>query len=146
MATVRKSVLVPHDNATMFHLVDRVEDYPVFLPWCGGSEVLQRDAASTTARVEIDFHGVRQSFTTRNRKEGLEWMHIKLVEGPFRALSGHWHFLPLTDHACRVELALDYSFGGSVLETLVGPVFDQIANSLVERFVARAEALHPQLR
>lgn len=142
MPNVRKSVLVPFDSATLFHLVDRVEDYPEFLPWCGGSEVLQRDDAATKARIDIDFRGVRQSFTTLNRKEGIEWMHIELVEGPFRALSGHWHFAPLADDACRVELSLDYSFAGAMLEKLIGPVFEYIANSLLERFVARAEALH----
>ena len=107
MAKVRKSVLVPFDSATMFHLVDAVEDYPAFLPWCNGSEVLKRDANATEARIDIDFRGVRQSFTTRNRKEGIEWMRLELVEGPFRALSGHWHFTPLADDACRVELALE---------------------------------------
>ena len=142
MANVRKSVLVPFDSAAMFHLVDRVEDYPAFLPWCGGSEVLLRDDATTKARIDIDFRGVRQSFTTLNRKEGNEWIYLELVEGPFKALSGHWHFTPLSDDACRVELALQYAFAGAMMGTLIGPVFDYIADSLIERFVARAEALH----
>jgi len=142
MANVRKSVLVPFDSATMFHLVDGVEDYPLFLPWCGGSEVLLRDDSATQARIDIDFRGVRQSFTTLNRKEGLEWMRIELVEGPFKALSGHWHFSPLGEDACRVELALEYAFAGVMFEKLIGPVFDYIADSLIERFVARAEVLH----
>lgn len=143
MANVRKSVLVPFDSATMFHLVDAVEDYPAFLPWCRGSEVLARDESITEARIDIDFRGVRQSFTTRNRKDGIEWMRIELVEGPFRALSGHWHFTALADDACRVELALEYAFAGALLEKMIGPVFDYIADSLIDRFVARAEQLGP---
>ena len=39
MARVQKSVLVGHTPERMFELVDRVEDYPAFLPWCGGTEL-----------------------------------------------------------------------------------------------------------
>jgi ribosome-associated toxin RatA of RatAB toxin-antitoxin module len=141
MANVRKSVLVPQSSTTLFELVDRVEDYPQFLPWCSSGAVLSRDDQHTKARIDIDFRGVRQSFTTLNRKEGKEWMRLELVEGPFRALSGHWRFTPLSEEACRVELALEYSFANPVLEGLIGPVFDYIADSLIERFVARAEAV-----
>ena len=68
MPSVRRSVLVAHSAGAMFDLVDRVEDYPQFLPWCGGSEVLARDERITRARVDIDFRGLRQSFTTENLK------------------------------------------------------------------------------
>jgi ribosome-associated toxin RatA of RatAB toxin-antitoxin module len=146
MANVSKSVLVPQSRATLFDLVDRVEDYPQFLPWCGGATVLSRDEMHTKARIDIDFRGVRQSFTTLNRKEGLEWMRLELVEGPFRALSGHWRFTPLSESACRVELALEYSFANPMLEKLIGPVFDYIVDSLIDRFVARAEALEFKTR
>src|SRR5689334_4482360 len=36
MTRVKKSVLVPYSAAAMFDLVDRVELYPQFLPWCAG--------------------------------------------------------------------------------------------------------------
>ena len=56
-------VLVGHSAARMFELVDRVEDYPQFLPWCSGSTVEARDAAVTRATVHISFHGVKTSFS-----------------------------------------------------------------------------------
>ena len=36
MALVEKTVLVPHTAEQMFKLVDEVEEYPQFMPWCGG--------------------------------------------------------------------------------------------------------------
>ncbi len=146
MPKVARSVLVPHPAAAMFGLVDAVEHYPEFLPWCSGSAVLQRDAQLTVARIDIDYLGLRQSFTTANEKQGGEWMHLKLREGPFQSLSGYWHFTALSDSACKVELALDYSFANALLETTLGPVFATITETMVERFTERAERVLSEAR
>jgi ribosome-associated toxin RatA of RatAB toxin-antitoxin module len=140
MAKVEKTVLIEHAAAAMFALVDQVEDYPQFLPWCGGTQLIERTRDITLATIEIDYHGVRQRFTTLNRKQSPEWMHIELKEGPFRHLTGHWHFKALADTACKVELLLEYEFSSKMLEKVVGPVFGYIAGTLVEAFVARAES------
>ena len=36
----------------------------------------------------------------------------------------------------------NYVFSNKVLEKLIGPVFDHIANTFIDRFVERAESLH----
>ena len=127
MPLVKKSALVPHAAAEMFALVDDVERYPQFLPWCGATKLLMRDAFTTVAMLEINFHGIRQSFTTANTKVGTESMQISLTEGPFKALEGVWQFTRLESAACKVSLRLDYSFANAVLESAVGPVFGMIA-------------------
>lgn len=141
MPQVARSVLVPYSAAAMFGLVDEVERYPEFLPWCGSSAVLERSEAITVARIDIDYLGVRQSFTTANAKEGGEWMRLSLREGPFRSLGGHWHFIALAESACKVELAMDYAFANPLLEKAVGPVFNGIAETMIDRFTQRAEQL-----
>lgn len=142
MAVVEKSVLVGHPAAEMFELVDAIEAYPQFLPWCAGAEVSHRDAERTRATLHINYRGVRQSFTTENRKEALRQISVDLVEGPFRALDGEWEFKALGDTACRVDFRLHYEFSSGLLEMLVGPVFSYIANTMVDAFVRRADELH----
>ena len=144
MPKVVKSVLVPHSVEMMFDLVDAVERYPEFLPWCGGTKVLMRDATQTIATINIRYAGVSQAFTTVNTREQYEWMHLSLRDGPFKQLQGHWHFVVLADDACKVELQLEYSFTNIVLERAIGPVFGMITDTLMDRFVARAEALAAQ--
>ncbi|HVK56088.1 MAG TPA: type II toxin-antitoxin system RatA family toxin [Burkholderiales bacterium] len=140
MPQIDKSVLVEYSAEQMFALVDGVEDYPKFLPWCGGTHLIERSESITLATINIDYHGIRQSFTTRNRKEPPEWMHIELQEGPFQHLIGHWRFKPLGEGACKVEFRLEYEFSSKLLQKIVGPVFSYIANTFVEAFVTRAEA------
>jgi len=142
MNEVNRSVLVGHSASRMFALVDDVEKYPEFLPWCGGTELIFRDAQVTRATIHIRYRGIRQSFTTENAKQQPHVMLIRLVEGPFKSLEGSWRFTELSDAACKVELSMRYEFAGRLLERLVGPVFGYIANNLVDAFVKRAQAVY----
>jgi ribosome-associated toxin RatA of RatAB toxin-antitoxin module len=142
MALVEKSVLVQYTPEQMFRLVDQVEDYPAFLPWCGGSSVSDRSAATLRATVQIDYHGVRQSFTTENIRREPESIDVKLVDGPFRQLDGSWRFKALGQQACKIEFRLHYEFTGRILEKLLSPVFNHIANTFVDAFVKRAEQVY----
>ena len=142
MAVVHKSVILGYSAAQMFSLVDKVEDYPQFLPWCGGVEIKERSDERLVAAIHIHYHGVKQSFTTENTNTPPFAMQMKLVEGPFRQLDGQWHFRPLREDACKVEFELQYEFSSKLLEKLIGPVFSMIANSFVESFCKRAEVIY----
>ena len=142
MSEVNRSILVEFAPGQMFALVDAVEDYPKFLPWCGGATLIHRDENITRATLLINYHGVRHSFTTENAKSAPAEMQIRLVEGPFRMLEGRWRFTDLAGRGCKVELKLQYEFSSRVLEKLVGPVFNHIANTLVDAFARRAEQVY----
>lgn len=141
MAEVHKRVLIDSPAETMFELVDRCEDYPKFLPWCGGVELHRRTDAITEATLHVDFHGIKTHFTTVNEKEFPLRMRIRLKEGPFRRLEGEWRFVPLGEQACRVEFDLSYEFSSRVLEKVLGPVFNRIAATFIDAFVRRARQI-----
>jgi len=111
-------MLVEYPAAKMFSLVDDVERYPEFLPWCGAAEIISRDDQTVHAALHINYKGIKQRFSTRNRVET-----PNLIE-------------------CKVEFALHYEFVNRLLEKLVGPVFNYIANSFIDAFVKRAESLY----
>jgi len=135
---VRRSALVGFPAETMFDLIEAAERYPDFLPWCTAATVLERDDHVVVAEIRISFRNVRLDFTTRNPKRRPEYMAITLERGPFRRFDGDWRLTPLGSEACKIEFALRYDFDGRVLDRLVGPVFERIANTLVDAFVARA--------
>jgi ribosome-associated toxin RatA of RatAB toxin-antitoxin module len=142
MASVQKSVLVPYRAEQMFELIERVEDYPQFLPWCAGTRVIEATAEGRLVRIDINYHGVRTHFTTVNRNQPPERILIELRDGPFRSLDGTWQFRALATAGCKVELALNYEFATHALEKLIGPVFGRIAHSFIDAFVRRAEQVY----
>jgi ribosome-associated toxin RatA of RatAB toxin-antitoxin module len=142
MKHVHKSVLVAHQPEQMFALVDAIEDYPRFLPWCGGARVLARNASIADAEIEIAYRGIRHSFVTRNINTPSERIDLNFVRGPFRMLAGHWFFIRVGGLGCRIEFKLDYEFASGVLETLIGGVFDNITDTMVDAFVHRADEVY----
>jgi len=139
MSIVGRSALVNHSAQQMFALVSEIESYPRFLPWCDRARVSERGQGRTVATLRINFRGLKEEFTTENRDLPNERIDMRLVSGPFRSLEGSWRFTPLSDTACKVELDLRYEIASTLLARLIGPVFDEIANSLVDAFARRAD-------
>lgn len=138
MTVIKRSAIVPYTQRQMFELVDNIEEYPRFLPWCNNSHILSRSENEVDATLEIAFSGVHKSFTTRNTLHHYDRIVLSLVEGPFKHLSGTWVFTPLGEHGCKVNMELEFEFGGSLIEKLIQPVFNRIVNSLVDAFCKRA--------
>lgn len=142
MAVVQRSVLVEFSVGEMYGLVDDIESYPLFLPWCSGAEIVSRTSEQVVATIHMDFRGLKQHFTTSNSRHPYECIRLDLVSGPFRKLEGEWRFQALDSRACKVTLNLNYEFSGGLLDKMLGPVFHHIADNLVDAFVARAESVH----
>ena len=126
----------------MFDLVNDVESYPEFLPWCSSTTLLSRTGDKVCAELEVARMGVNQKFVTCNRMVPGKHMDIELVEGPFKHLRGGWEFKALQEDACKVELELDFDFSGKLINAAFGTVFNQIANTLVDAFCKRADEVY----
>jgi ribosome-associated toxin RatA of RatAB toxin-antitoxin module len=138
---VRRLLLVPHPAERMYDLIEGAEHYPAFLPWCSAATVLARNDEEVAARVTVEVRGVHFQFVTRNRKRRPTWMGLGLEEGPFRRFEGEWNLAPLGDAGCRIDFALRYDFESALMRRIAGAVFERITSTLVDAFVARADAL-----
>ena len=142
MTRVEKSVLVLHSAREIWELVQDIPAYPQFLPWCSHAEIHETEGEETVATIHINFHGLKQQFTTRNTSVPGESLVMALVSGPFRHLHGEFRFTALQAQGCKISFSLEWTFSSYLLEKVVGPVFSGIANSMVDAFVARAEAVY----
>ncbi len=142
MESVDRSALVPYTPGEMFALVSDIESYPQFLPWCQGARILSRDIDEVRARIEFAVGGMTRSFTTRNRHQTNKMIEMHLVDGPFSQLDGFWRFDPLGEEGSKIALFLEYGFSSRVLGLVVGPIFGQIANTLVDSFQQRAVQIY----
>ncbi|MFA5530417.1 MAG: type II toxin-antitoxin system RatA family toxin [Thiohalomonadaceae bacterium] len=142
MSIVQKSAIVPYTASEMFRLVDDVDAYPQFLPWCRSARVLSRTEDEVRATVEIAHGALRKSFTTHNRLQPGKMIEMRLVEGPFRRLEGFWRFDALGENACKVSLDLEFEFSSRIISMALGPVFSQITSTFVDSFRRRAEQVY----
>ena len=138
MELIDRSALVPYTADEMYALVSDILTYPQFLPWCSGTQILSREEQELSARIDFSVSSVSQSFTTSNQLKPGEEIAMHLVDGPFNQLEGRWRFEPLGDAGCKISLLLEYDFSSKMVSLVVGPVFNKIANTLVDAFQKRA--------
>ena len=141
MRKVSRSALVPYSAREMFVLVDDVEAYPQFLPWCNDAEVHSRTDGSVEATLELHKGAVSNHFTTRNTRHEFTAIDIELIGGPFRHLQGGWRFADLGDDGSKVILALEFQFDSMVIDMMFGAFFEDTCNSMVDAFSQRAVAV-----
>jgi ribosome-associated toxin RatA of RatAB toxin-antitoxin module len=142
MKRIARSAIVPHSAAQLFALVEDIENYPYFLPWCVGAEVRNRAPGSAVATLTVGMRGLKQSFTTQNESRAPAEIDMRLVEGPFRHFAAAWRFQPLGAEACKVEFSMEFEFASRALATLLQPLFQQMADSMVNAFTRRADEIH----
>ena len=142
MHKIQKSAILPYAAEKIFQLVNDIEKYPDFLPWCREAVILTQDTHTVQARLLLSKGGMEKSFTTVNSLTPSTRMIMELVDGPFKHLKGIWDFQVLSDHECQVALDLEFEFSSKLVAMLFGPVFQQAAHKLVDAFVDRADELY----
>ena len=142
MPKVEKSALVPYSAPVMYELVNDVESYPEFLPWCRQCRLLSRDEFELCGEIVVARAGIHQTFSTCNELYPHERIDVHLREGPFKRLEGSWEFQALREDACKISLIMEFEFSGRLINAAFGRVFSQIADTLVDAFCKRARELH----
>lgn len=142
MNTLKRNAIVPYSARQMFELVNSIEEYPRFLPWCSESRIISRTETEITAELEITWKGIHKTFTTRNTLYPHEKIEISLVTGPLKHMEGIWQFNALDTQACQVLLDLEFEFAGGFFDRLFQPIFQHIANTLVDAFCKEAVELY----
>jgi ribosome-associated toxin RatA of RatAB toxin-antitoxin module len=144
MREVKRNALVPYTPEQMFALVEDFERYPEFLPWVSGAKLLSRDGTELVGRLDMEWLGIKEHFTTRNHLQAPTQMDMQLVDGPFKQLQGAWRFTAIRDAAgvprgTRVDLNIQFEFKNTMLDILLGKVFETSCGSLVDAFTKRAK-------
>ena len=138
MREVKRSALISESPARMYELINDIESYPQFVPWCTAARVVSRKEGEIVATLNIKRGPLKAEFTTRNLFEPASRVLMQLVSGPFRVLEGLWTLTPLGELGCRVELEMRFEFSNRVSGALFEPLFVDTAASLVDAFVRRA--------
>jgi ribosome-associated toxin RatA of RatAB toxin-antitoxin module len=142
MPRVRRSALLPYSAQQTFDLVNDIERYPEFLPWCSEARIVATAEDSRDAQLTISKGRVREHFTTRNVAVPPDSIQMHLVDGPFRLLDGLWRFTSLGDVGCKVELELDFELSNALIQKTLGRLFARATGTMVDAFCVRARAVY----
>lgn len=142
MHQISKSAIVPYSCTQMYKLVNQINQYPEFLNWCASACILNQTDRQITASIGINKSAFNQTFTTINTLTPDARIDMQLKDGPFKQLNGVWIFTPLSDHACKISLELEFSFTSRLVDMALGSIFTLISNAQLDAFVERAKQVY----
>lgn len=126
----------------MYELVNDVEAYSSFLPWCTGSSIISQGEDYMTASITLSKGKIRQTFTTRNTLLPGRRIEVSLLKGPFKHLEGYWLFEPEGESSCTVYIKMDFEFKNKIVKLALDKIFTRIINTLIETFTRRADQIY----
>src|SRR5215470_19293603 len=95
MREIQRSALVARSPDRLFDLINDIERYPSFIPWCTHAQVLSRSDHEIVATIGVRRGPLHSEFTTRNELEQHHRIRMHLVAGPFKMLEGEWLLTPI---------------------------------------------------
>tara|TARA_Y100000992_G_C21250075_1_gene485373 strand:+ start:1056 stop:1565 length:510 start_codon:yes stop_codon:yes gene_type:complete len=126
------------DVQTIFNLINNIENYPSFLPWCTKTEVTEESEKSKIGKIFISKSFIKWNFSTKNLIDINKSINLSLIDGPFDELNGQWSFKSIDKNNTNVTLEIDYKFKNSLIEISIEPIFSSIMNSILKSFVDQA--------
>ena len=142
MREVIRSALVAQPPSRIYQIINDVDAYPRFLPWCNSARIESASEREVVATIGIKRGLLKIEFTTCNLLDPDRSVHMRLAKGPFKELDGLWTLTPIGDQGCRVQLELRFEFAVAGVGSVLEPLFEQAAASMVDAFVARAKMLY----
>jgi|TARA_B100000676_G_C18083007_1_gene852680 ribosome-associated toxin RatA of RatAB toxin-antitoxin module len=139
---INKKAVVKYSANQMYALVNNIEAYPDFLPWCTGASITSRDSDTLIAVVSISISRIKKVFITQNTMQQDSSISMKLIKGPFKKLNGEWKFQNNSEGGSIVSLNMEFEFKNKLLKYAFGSAFVVITDSLVDAFVERAKIIY----
>ena len=131
MSVVDKEALVPYSSAQMFDLVDDIEQYPAFLPWCENAKVERYSDVEVQGTLMLNWKGFNAQFVTKNIQARPEFIQLELVEGPLKYLQGKWEFIDLAGEGTQIKLHVEFAANHSLWDFAINKLFFDIIDSLM---------------
>lgn len=142
MTAIKKSTVVPYSAEEMYALVNDIEAYPDFLRWCKDAKIINANENRLQATVFIEAGKIKQSFTTENTMQSGRRINMRLVEGPFKYLTGCWKFEPQDEQSCHISLEIDFEFKNKLMKLALSHTFNHIMDNMVDSFSNRASEVY----
>lgn len=142
MKHIEHSAIVLFSTQQMYDIVNNIENYPNFLPWCSSAAVLEQTENHLIGELEVAKGGFKKRFTTRNSLHPYESMRLDCIDGPFSHFHAIWQFHALEKQACKVIFSMHYAFSNKLIDLMASPIFQQIGDSMVDAFVKHARELY----
>jgi len=137
VVTFKKTTLLPYTPAKLYNLVNDVESYSHFVPYCTQGQVLEKKDTHVIASLTLGSMGIHTTLVTRNTLQENHTIHMQLLSGPLKDLDGLWEFKD-TPNGTEITLCITYTLGTSWVDGIAGPLIEKVIHHMADVFTQEA--------
>ena len=137
---IKKEAIILENIEKVFNIVNRVDLYKNFVPYCVDSIIISEENDQMKARLDFNLKGLKTTFTTQNIIKNNKIIQMKLVDGPFKYLNGEWKFTEI-DNKTLIELTINYEVQSKILDYTISRSLEKIMGYLVKAFVSESKKI-----
>lgn len=143
MPSLTQTKILPYKAHHIYQLVMDIEKYPEFLPWCKQARIVRIISSNNLeADLLINFKNFFEKYRSNVKhgqtSEGIYFIDVEAIEGPFKKLINQWKIHDLENGNCQVEFFIEFEFNSIFLTKMLGGIFEKAAQKMMEAFEARA--------
>ena len=131
------SVSKPIDE--VFKVLNNVEDYQSFIPYCSESKIIEQTETAIKASLEMSLLNTSSEFISDNTFKKNEFINMKVVKGPFRSFHAKWLFDYISENKTGLTFQMRYSISNPITELMFSKNIDVVSQRIVEAFKKRIE-------
>lgn len=142
--------ILPYPKDLLYNLIADVENYPNFIPWISSVILLSSATDSSNNPVKeyelnVDFKVIKEKFSTRDVFCYTDWIHITLLQGPFKYLQNHWQFESLNINSTKITFDIEFEFKSRLFSTVFAKVFIHAQKRILQAFEKQAKKIAEKL-
>jgi len=124
----------------VFDVLNNVDDYESFIPFCSQSEIIDEQDNAITASLKLSFLGSSSEFITQNEFKRNEFIDMNLVKGPFNSFNATWLFKPINEDETQMTFKMTYSINNPITDLIISKNIDTVSERIIEAFKQKIEA------
>ena len=131
------SVSKPIDE--VFNVLNDVEDYQSFIPFCSESKIIKQTETVIKASLVLSFLNTSSEFISENKFKKNEFINMEFVKGPFRSFHAKWLFDSISENKTDLTFKMSYSISNPITELMFSKNIDVVSQRIVEAFKSKIE-------
>ena len=134
MDCIKKNESINIDIQTIFTLINQVDKYSDFLPWCNDIIIKEKTQKYIITEVKVGFQNINEKYLCKVLLYPKKRILLDYISGPFEYLEIDWKFSKISKNKTEVNFFCNFRFQSLFLRLCTSFFLEKAVKKMVGAF------------